>query len=163
MKRVEKLPAAFTLFEKMLGVLDFGVFEDAEGSEEEILSAIRQVLHAAFSFDPHRLRSLGCRRITEQVFFGDWYDSASGSLRRLGSYRTADGVDLTNPTFKELSQLQIVAGAIDMPEAGSGGEFAYAFVETPYGIKGSPQEIQAVFEEIRDFILPPQQVNEISD
>lgn len=155
MKRVEKLPPAFKRYEKMLGALDFAVFDDATGTEEEILSAISQALPDAGSLDARKLRSLGFRRIRERRFFGDWYDLESGLLLKIGSYKTADGSELENPTLKKLDRAKIISGAWQCPEVGAGGEFAYAFSHPPYGLKGQPSEVQATFEEIRDFILPP--------
>lgn len=80
----------------MGGVLDFAVFEDADGTEEEILSAVPQALYASSAprilrgtYDREKLRSLGGRRITERTFFGDpttnkerWYDYEGGLLLR---------------------------------------------------------------------------------
>ena len=163
MKRFEKLPSAFKRYEKMLGVLDFAVFDDATGTEEEILSAIPQTLRHSHEFDADRLRVLGCRRIKERAFFGDSYDLDSGHLLKVGSWRTADGSQLENPKLKKLDRVKIKSGAAPCPDAGAGGEFAYAFSCPPYGLKGRPSEVQAVFEEIRDFLLPPGHRSEICD
>jgi len=45
------------------------------------------------------------------------------------------------------------------------GQFARAFLDPPYGLHAKPQpdEVQAVFGEIRDFALPPKQHCEIDD
>ena len=160
MQRVEKLPPAFKRFHKMSGVLDFAVFEGASGTKEEILSAISQAIPNA---NVDRLSSLGSRRIKERAFFGDWYDRDSGMLLRLGSYDTADGQTLTNPKLKKLQGVKIVSGAVNIPDPGGGGQFAYAFSHPPYGLRGSPREVQSIFAEIRDFILPPGEVSEILD
>ncbi len=163
MKLVDKLPPAFKRFEKMLGVLDFAVFDEAGGTEEEILSAIPQALGHAHSFDADRLRLLGCKRMHQRAFFGDWYDLDSGSLVKVGGYRTADGSELHNPKLKKLDGVKIMSGASPCPEAGAGGQFAYAFANPPYGLKGRPSEVQSVFTEVRDFILPPTHRSEICD
>lgn len=163
MKRIEKLPPAFNRYDKMLGVLDFAVFDDATGTEEEILSVIPQTLRHSNSFDAEALRLLGCRRIRERAFFGDWYDLDSGHLLKVGGWRTADGRELENPKLKKLDGVKIMSGAAPCPDAGAGGQFAYAFSCPPYGLKGRPSEVQANFDEIRDFLLPPGQRSEICD
>jgi hypothetical protein len=162
-KLIEKLPPAFKRYAKMRGVLDFAVFEEAGGEEEEILSAISKALRHAHSFDADRLRLLGCKNIQERVFFGDWYDIGSGNLLKIGHYRTADGTELQNPKLKTLDGVKIVSGASPCPDAGAGGQFAYAFSNPPYGLKGRPSEVQTVFEQVRDFILPPTHQSDICD
>ncbi len=161
MNRIEKLPPAFERFDEMLGVLDFAIFENAGGTQEEILSAVPQALRHFQRFDAEKLRGLGSRRITEKAFFGDWYDFDSGSLLRLGRYKTADGLQLTNPVLSSLDGVKIMSGASSCPELG--GQFAYAFSHPPYPLRASPSEVQAVFGEIRDFILPPLNGSEILD
>lgn len=163
MKRIEKLSSAFKRYEKMLGVLNFAVFEDATGTEEEVLSAIPQTLRHSHKFDADRLRGLGCKRIRERAFFGDWYDLDTGLLLKVGGWRTVDGRELENPKLEKLDEVEIMSGAAPCPEAGAGGQFAYAFSCPPYGLKGRPSEVQAVFDEVRDFLLPPGQRSEICD
>lgn len=163
MNRVEKLPPAFKRYSKMFGVLDFAVFDHATGTEDEILLAIPQALKHARSFDGDRLRSLGCKRIRERSLFGDWYDIDSRNLLKLGDYRMKDGLELKNPRLKELDGVKIVSSASPCPDAGTGGQLAYAFSNPPYGLKGRPSEVQSVFEQIRDFILPPAHPSEIYD
>jgi hypothetical protein len=160
MKRVEKLPPAFKRFRKMLGVLDFTVFEGAVGTEEEILSAIGQAIPDA---DVERLSSFGSRRIREPAFFGEWYDGGSGMLLMRGTYRTADGTELIDPKVKKIEGVKIVSGAGAIPDVGAGGQFAYAFSSPPYGLHARPREIQCVFAEIRAFILPPEEASTILD
>ena len=118
----------------MLGVLDFAVFEEATGSEEEVISAIPHALRHYRRFNADRLRALGCRPVTEHAFFGDGYDIDSGRLRK------PDGV-------------QAVAAC----------QFAYAFAHPPYGLTAEPDEVQDVFARIRDFILPPSLRSTICD
>jgi hypothetical protein len=163
MRPIEKLPPAFKRYRKMRGALDFAVFEDAGSTEEDVLSAMLQVFSDARDFDAERLRTLGCRRLRERPFFGEWYDLESGMLLKLGDYTTADGTELHNPKLKKLDRVNIMSGGAPVPEAGAGGEFAYAFSNPPYGLRGPPSEVQSVFEEIRDFILPPTHTGEICD
>lgn len=159
MRRIEKLPPAFKRYRKMGGVLDFAMFEEADGGEEEILSAIA----SAYGFDTEKLRTLGCRRINDRAFFGDWYDRAGGLLIRRGSWTAADGRELHNPSLVATEGLQLTSGAAPCPDAGTGGQFAYAFSSPPYPLRPRPREIQALFEEIRDLILPPLHWHEILD
>jgi hypothetical protein len=163
MRRIMTLPAAFGRYDDMHGVLDIAVFEDASGTEAETLAAIAQVLQLKHTFNLEKLQSLGRRRIREQVFFGDWYDLKSGTLLKVGHHRTAEGSELQNPALKTLDNVELVGGAVKIPDPGAGGQFAYAFSAPPYSLQGRPSEVQAVFEEIRDFILPPTHASEIYD
>lgn len=163
MKQIAELPPAFKRYEEMRGALDFAVFKDAGGTREEILSAIPAALQRSNSFDPGKLRALGFARIGEQIFFGDWYDLETGHLLKVGNWTTADGRDLENPKLKDLDQVNVISGAAPCPEAGAGGQFAYAFTSPPYGLTGRPSGIQAVFDDIRKFVLPPNQCNKICD
>jgi hypothetical protein len=147
----------------MRGVLDFAVFEECTGSEEEILSAIGEGLPAKRSFDADALRALGSRRIRERVFFGDWYDHETGNLIKVGGFRTASGEELENPVLKKLDRVTITSSASPAPDTRRGGQFAYAFSNAPYGLHGRPSDVQADFEEIRDYILPPAHACEIRD
>ena len=56
-----------------------------------------------------------------------------------------------------------MSGAAPGIDPGSGGQFAYAFSNPPYGLRARGSEVQALFEEIRDFILPPDERSEILD
>lgn len=163
MERLAKLPPAFKRFERIGGVLVFTVFNGAEGGEEEILEAMRLALPHGKRFEPARLRALGCRRIDERALLGDWYDRRSGRLLRLGDYRTDDGRALTNPKLVSLDRVRIVSGSAPVPDAGAGGQLAYAFSHPPYSLRARPSEVQALFDEIRDFILPPPHWSEIRD
>jgi hypothetical protein len=163
MERILSLPPAFERFKEMGGVLDFAVFEEAAGTEEEILSAVPHALYTTSTYDREKLCSLGSQRIPEQTFFGSWFDYKSGLLLQAGSVVTADGTKLENPLLVSLDGVHIKAGAFPTPSGP--GEFAYAFADPPYGLyaKQSFCEVQAVFDDIRHFILPPGHASEISD
>lgn len=163
MKPVRQRPPGLGRYERMGGVLDFAVFEETRGTEEELLLAIAAALGRRASFDPARLRSLGARRIDERAFFGDWHDHESGALLRLGSYTTADGRHLRNPKLSDLEGTSIRSGGGEIPAAGTGGQFAYAFSRPPYPLEARPRQVQAVFDEIRSFILPHGHHSEILD
>jgi len=145
----------------MGGVLDFAVFEDANGTEDEILLAVPQTLRHSNIYDREKLRSLGSRHITKRKFFGDWYDYEKGLLLKHGRWITADGRKLDSPALVTLADTAILSGGYESPE--DFGQFSHAFLEPPYGLHAKPSEVQAVFEEIRDFILPPAQFCEIVD
>ncbi len=140
MKR-RALPAAFKGYRKIGGVLRFAVFEEAEGDEDSALEAIAAVVPG---IDIDVLRSLGHKRISEATFFGDWYDPADGALR-------------------EPSQAGIKSGVGSIPDAGAGGQFAYAFSQTPYGLSAKPSVVQDRFDKIREVILPPDMEHDILD
>jgi len=160
MQAVENLPAAFERFQKIGGVLRFATFDDAEGDENSALAAISTILP---DVDQTKLKLLGFRRIDLRVFYGDWYDADDDALLRRGVWTTEDGRELVNPKLRDLEQVTIVSGASTVPEPGTGGQFAYAFSVTPYGLQGRPSEIQELFCVIRDFILPQGLACEISD
>jgi hypothetical protein len=163
MNRIWELPSVFSRFDKMGGVLDFALFEDTDGEEADVLSAIALLIEWNGPVDVGRLRQLGSRRIGKAVFFGDWYDNETGSLLKVGDWTTIDGRELHNPRLKKLEGVHTLSGVSAMPDMGSGGQFAYAFSSPPYTLTARPREIQAVFAEIRDFILPPGERHEISD
>jgi hypothetical protein len=160
MQAVENLPAAFERFQKIGGVLRFATFDDAKGDEKSALTAISTMLP---DVDQAKLKSLGFRRINLRAFYGDWYDADDDALLRLGVFATEDGRELVNPKLGDLDQTAIVSGANTVPEAGTGGQFAYAFSSTPYGLRARPREVQELFCMIRDFVLPPGLEHEISD
>ena len=163
MELVEKLPSAFDRYRAMMGVLDFVVFEDAAGTEEEVLLAVPKALRQVCTVDIERLRSLGYRLIDERTFFGDWYDFESGNLLKLGRFTTSEGAELQNPILKNLDRVTIMSGGWPIPVAGVGGQFAYAFTQPPYHLKARPSEVQTVFEGIRQFILPSRHDTQIFD
>ncbi len=163
MRAIEKLPPAFKRFRKIGGVLDFTIFEDADDEEETALSAVAAAMPPKVSFDVDALRLLGNRHLKERAFFGDWYDVQSSSLLKLGHFRTADGVELENPKFKKLDRVKIKSSASPCPNAGAGGQFAYAFSSPPYALRARPSEVQLLFDEIRNFILPTSEQNKILD
>lgn len=163
MNRLSKLPPAFRRFDRIGGVLEFNVFDGAEGGDEQIFEAMRLVLPHGKRFEPERLRTLGYRRINEHALFGDWYDRPSGRLLRRGDYDTDDGRKLKDPELVTLDRVKIMSGAAPVPDAGAGGQFAYAFANPPYTLRARPSEVQALFDEIREFILPPLQWSEIRD
>jgi hypothetical protein len=115
MERVLPLPTAFRCFKEMGGVLDFAVFKDADGTEEEILSAVPQALHSTNTYDREKLRSLGSQRITERTFFGDWYDYERGLLLKGGCRTTVDGRKLKSPPLVTLVGVDILSGGAGIP------------------------------------------------
>ncbi|QZH76437.1 MAG: hypothetical protein JY451_07870 [Erythrobacter sp.] len=163
MRHVEELPAAFNRYRKIGGVLDFAVFEGTKGTDEEVLKAIPHALQRSKHFNQNKLRSLGYRRIKERKFFGEWYDFDSRQLLKRGSWRTAGGTELQDPTLKVLDQYKIVSGAAPCPEIGLGGQFAYAFSSPPYNLHDRPGKVQELFDAITDFILPPSLQSDIRD
>lgn len=156
MKRIAPLPPAFREFEQTGGVLEFAVFEDAQGTEDELISAIASTLNPIAPVNTEALRSIGSRHITRQQFFGDWYDLDSASLIRVGDWKIEGERKLrTNPRFADIGQKKIISGGGSIPEAGTGGQFAFAFTEPPYGLRASYGEIQILFDQIREFLMPP--------
>ncbi|MGF7150494.1 hypothetical protein FHS96_004152 [Sphingomonas zeicaulis] len=148
-----KRPASIERYQAIGGVLDIMLFEEAEGNEDEILDAIGLTLDAP-DYRREVLRAIGGRRIDEATLFGSWFDPATGRLVARGSRTLADGRKLENASLGALDGLDVSGGSYDIPEAGSGGELAYAFAITPYGLRASPGEIQSLFDDLRPAILP---------
>lgn len=132
MRAVKILPPAFQRYQEIGGALDFTVFEHSMGTMEESLSAISEATPCNNGFKLGALRRLGYRLIDERAFFGDWYDADTGKIKKLGCWQIDDGTELKDPVLENLDGLNIVSGGITSPEAGSGGEFAYAFSFPPH-------------------------------
>jgi hypothetical protein len=130
MRQLNHLPSAFKRFASMGGVVDFAVFEDASGTEDDCLAAIPAALQPRTTLHIETLRRLGFRRLDERTFLGDGYDSESGRLR------------LDKASSRAL------------PLAGSGGQFADAFSDPPYGLQANDAAVQAVFQDIKAFLMP---------
>jgi hypothetical protein len=145
----------------MRGVIDFHVFAEVEALDEDI--CLEAIATSVPGLDREKLRAISCRHVDDQTFFGDWYDTNQGVLIKRGTWRTEDGRTLENPVLTDLEGLRISSGAFEHPGLGSGGQFAYAFVNPPYGLGASPKEVQRVFEGVRRFLLPPDTVHEILD
>lgn len=163
MQRVHRLPSPFRRFRKVGGVLDFGVFDDADGSDADIVEAVGATLRHARRFDGDRLIQLGGRAIFKRVLLGDWYDAESKELVRRGDWTTADGRKLHNPRLSSLVDLRIVSGSCVVPAVGTGGQLAYAFSRPPYSLDAKPAEVQELFDAIVGFLLPRGPYHEIRD
>jgi hypothetical protein len=134
-QRLLELPNAFKRYRDAHGVLEFAAFQDADGGLESSVAAIRELVPDA---DGKRLLELGPRSIDDATFFGDWYDTASQAIAR-----PATGYTIGRP--------------------GDGGDFARAFLSPPYGLwvagsqpgtAAAPSNVDAMFNEVREFILP---------
>jgi hypothetical protein len=119
----------FERFRQIGGALIFAVYEDAREGEAEALTAITAALP---ELDKGTLVSLGCRRIDKRAFFGDCYDTQTDAILRVGEFTTRDGEKLVNPRRKDLEGNVIWLGSSPLPEAGTGGQFAYVFSCRPY-------------------------------
>lgn len=158
--KVVALPPAFQRFSEIGGALEFAVFEDVQGDLETALEAISVTVPG---IEKDKLRALGSRCIDDQTFFGDWYDAQTKSLLWIGTHTTSDGRTLTDPRLSDLDNVRISHRASSIPEMGGGGQFAYAFSHTPYGLQARPSEVQALFDSIRDYVIPSDVEHEILD
>jgi hypothetical protein len=153
MRPVEKLPAPIRRYQEIGGALDFALFEECGGTEEEILSAVPRALGGRYAFDKETLRELGGRPIDERAFFGDHYDPESGALLRLG-HHVGGGRVLRDPRLRDLDGVRLLSSSMPLPEPGEGGGFAYAFSSPPHGLDAGPGEVQDLFDAIVRIILP---------
>ncbi len=167
MERLLTLPAAFDRYTSIGGVLDFALFDDSDGSEAEVLTAIEQCLRTALPedapFDREALRQSGSRVIGQAEFLGDHFDAEAGQLLKRGSWTLANGMELEDPLLVDLQGHSITNGSMGLPNVGSGGQFALAFSEPPYGLQADPVEVQHLFDSIRSLILPGHAETEIRD
>jgi hypothetical protein len=107
--------------------------------------------------------ALSNREIDRLAFYGEWYDAATRSLLKIGMYTSSDGKVLVNPKLRNLRGIRLVSGGGPIPEVGIGGQFAYAFSWTPYGLRTNPEEVQELFDKITEFILPANLDHKILD
>jgi hypothetical protein len=162
MRRLEKLPPAFKRFEAVGGAIDFTIFEDADGDDAAI-EGICRVFADDAGFDRARLAALGGRAVGRRRFLGDWCDPESNALLKRGDWSAASGKHLRDPPLTALARERIVSGGFSPPSPGSGGQFAYAFSEPPYGLRSKPGETQELFDEITAHVLPRDVKAEILD
>lgn len=155
------LPPAFARYEEILGVLKFCAFAGIDALTEAI--ALDAIAEAIPNLDRDALRDIGFRSLGYRDFLGEWCDPLHARLIARGSRSTHDGRQLVDPYLEDLEGLSFQSGASEIPEAGSGGNFAYAFSHPPYGLQASPREVQSLFDEVLAFLLPPGQVHVIQD
>lgn len=163
MNRLDRPPSAFQRYRQVGGVVEFGVFEQANGTQDEALDAIGQLLEPDGAFDRDRLCALGGRSLDKHALLGDWYDPLSKSLILRGEWRTDAGVTLHDPPLESLDAVRIVSGGAPVPIAGGGGQFAYAFSNPPYRLDARPSEVQQLFDAACDFIMPAGTHHDIRD
>lgn len=163
MYRLTELPPAFKRYDEIGGVIDFAIFEDSDGSEPDIIEGVRTVLPQQCTFDPQALRAIGNRSIWKRELLGDWWAPETRALIKVGDWTTSKGESLHNPQLKMLEGVRIISGAFSPPEPGSGGQFAFAFLCPPYSLEAQPAEVQQIFDELLDFILPRKQASDVRD
>lgn len=163
MLRRTSLPAAFDRYALLGGALEFALFDDADGTPEQIVEAVRQALPSCASFSGERLLQLGCRPIHQTRFFGSYLGNDGRDLIRRGTWRTADGQQFTDATFRQLAGLRVTSGGHSPPDPGEGGNFALGFAFPVHGPGGDPLEWQYLFDSIRTVLLPPATPAEIRD
>ena len=164
MERIVEVPEAVRDYQRMGGVLEFVAFAGVDDVVEAARGAIGQALDHVWGVPGgiHRdvLPRLAARVLTRGAFLGDWADPATGLLRRVGSYGMSDGTRLENPLYWTLDVLAaagvtVRSGGGPIPELWEGGQFAFAFADPPYRLRGTPGEVAAAFEAVCAEILPP--------
>lgn len=150
----DEVMQVFKPYYEMGGVLQFVVYDGARDAEKDSLAAIHDGLANTGSLNESAFEKLKSRQISPVQFFGDWYDSTDGNLIKLGNITTIDGQNFTNPKLLSLEKLQVKSSGSPGVEVGAGGQFAYAYLNPPYGLSASPAKIQKTFDDIRETILP---------
>ncbi|HWU95560.1 MAG TPA: hypothetical protein VN029_08170 [Sphingomonas sp.] len=161
MRRLDKLPPAFKRYDKAGGAFIFAAFDEADDSEKVAIAAIRALLRD--DLDETALRSIGHRRIKPAEFLGEHCDPVRRTLIKRGTWRTRDGRELVDPPLRKLGREWLIGGGYGMPLPGEGGQFARAFIDPPHSLGIQPREIQELFDEILDFLLPPEERSHIRD
>jgi hypothetical protein len=159
--RLAERPPVFSRLADAGGVLDAFVFKDADSMDGD--GALAAILAAMPHVNGEKLRASSFRKIDAARFLGSWCDPATGALIRRGSTGTKERGNLEDPKLTDLEGLTLEGGGYPIPPIGGGGEFAYAFSWPPYGLRGRPMEIQRLFDEVRDYILPPGRAHLIFD
>ena len=173
MEMIDAVPGPVLAAQQIGCVLEFVRFGGADGTEAEARAAVGMaVQHACAGWPPKsdgtpqgavdlaQLGRLTPRVLTRDAFLGEWADPRTGDLVRAGSCTMSDGRRLENPTYRQLDVLER-AGVMQQSGASSGaglwagGEFAYAFAHPPYSLPAGACRVLAVFEALRDFLLPP--------
>lgn len=154
---------AFSPYYKIGGVLRFMVYDEASGDETDARAAIHDTLTKVGGVNDAALNALRPRNLSEVQFFGAWYNPSDGNLIWNGNVTTADGRQLTRPSFTALSGQKVASSGASIPDVGEGGQFAYAFANPPYGLSGPHAKVQRVFDHIRETLLPKGHVCVITD
>jgi hypothetical protein len=136
-------------------------YEAESGDSEVCRIAIGQTFGK--DCDHQVLASIEPRKMRERSFFGDWLDFDTGKLIKRGTHSNDAGVELINPTLLQLANFRARSSGGDIPEAGEGGQFAYAFLCPPYSLRGDARKIQETFDALRAALLPEDSENEIRD
>lgn len=159
-----ELPAAFAQYRAIGGILEFAMFDGSDGSEGDLLDAIRAVIPAPCGFDGQALREIGSRAIGLAEFLGAWCNPDSCRLIKVGKWYGPNDSEFDDPELVSLEGIAMDGGVCFPPDPGSGGQFAYAFQCPPGGdLKARPSEVQALFDELRGFLLPAGEDVEIRD
>lgn len=158
-----ELPTAFAQYRAIGGILEFAMFDGSDGSEGDLLDAIRAVIPAPCGFDGQALREIGSRAIGLAEFLGAWCNPDSGRLIKVGKWYGPNDSEFDDPELVSLEGIAMDGGVCFPPDPGSGGQFAYAFQCPPGSLKARPVEIQALFDAVMGFILPAGEAAEIRD
>jgi hypothetical protein len=146
---------------KMGCAIHIHAYEAESGEYEVCRSAIGQT----FGVDSgnEALAFIQPRKMRERRFFGDWLDFDTGKLIKRGTYGNDLREELIDPTLMQLERFGARSGGSGIPEAGEGGQFAYAFLCPPYSLRGNARKIQDTFDTLRTALLPEDSEHEILD
>jgi len=160
---LDETPEPVLRHQALGGVLEFVRFADANGCDATLRMALEQTLRRVsndqgypepFTLDLTTLRALQPVELTQTKFFGSAFDPASGQLVLRSTWTDTDGRTFRNPTFAELAGYPEMSSGMTVHPAET-GQFAYAFLDPPYGLRGTRAEKQALFDDICGLILPP--------
>jgi hypothetical protein len=171
MMKKHQAPKIIDEFNKIGGVVDFSFFSDVDSLENCAEAAFREHFSSASmwstdfpnTFDATVIGQLPRRAIWKKEFLGNSYDADRKMLRLVGGGTLTDGTELENPTFEELFGKKTSNWANGLPDVGSGGNFAYAFSQPPYGLQADYKEKQRIFDAVMTHLFPDQIRIEITD
>ncbi len=155
-------PRALAAFRAAGGVIDYSFFL----ATDEDLATVGTAMQRHFSeldgvgplwrpsFDAAALETLPRRKVDKVTLFGSWYEPSTGELKKLGSGVVKGKGNLTDPLYSELGTGRTLNWAGPAPEAGTGGQYAYAFTEPPHGLSAEPATVQSLFDDINSEVFP---------
>jgi hypothetical protein len=164
-------PTVIDEFKKIGGVVDFSLFANVGSFDASVSEAFASHLSSASvwstalpnTVDLDVIETLPRRSVWKKEFLGDWYDPETKLLRLVGGGKLTDGTELENPTFNKLYGKKTSNWGAGLPEPGSGGQFAYAFSQPPYGLQADYREIQRLFDSVLACLFEEGVQTEITD
>ncbi len=163
------MPEIFEELEPLGVVLEYSFFENARESRHHDLQAIdAHLTHAdqpaaclpdrtQWHLDNHGVSALlqiSPRPLNYDQFLGSYCDPKDQMLILRGSGEVAGGTTLQDPRYDMIGERKIKSWGQSPPDLHDPGEYAYAFAQPPYGLRGSRAEAVRLFRKTTEILLP---------